>query len=38
MVPLPEGVDFKEVKATFRNGVLEISLPSRAFYFRRIRE
>jgi len=27
MVPLPEGVDFKEVKATFRNGVLEISVP-----------
>ncbi|HKC54567.1 MAG TPA: Hsp20/alpha crystallin family protein [Vicinamibacterales bacterium] len=27
VVPLPEGVDFKEVRATFRNGVLEISVP-----------
>lgn len=26
-VPLPEGVDFKEVKATFKNGVLEITVP-----------
>jgi HSP20 family protein len=27
VVPLPEGVDFKEVRAMFRNGVLEISVP-----------
>jgi HSP20 family protein len=27
MVPIPEGVDYKEVKATFRNGVLEITVP-----------
>jgi len=27
VVPLPDGVNFKEVKATFRNGVLEISVP-----------
>ena len=27
VVPLPEAVDFKEVRAMFRNGVLEISLP-----------
>ena len=27
VVPLPDGVDFKEVTATFRNGVLEISVP-----------
>ena len=27
VVPLPDGVDFKKVKATFRNGVLEISVP-----------
>ena len=27
LVPLPEGVDYKEVKATFKNGVLEITVP-----------
>jgi HSP20 family protein len=27
MVPMPEGVNHKEVKATFRNGVLEITVP-----------
>jgi HSP20 family protein len=27
VVPLPEGVSYKEVKATFRNGVLEITVP-----------
>jgi HSP20 family protein len=27
VVPLPEGVDFKAVRAMFRNGVLEISVP-----------
>ena len=27
LVPLPEGVDFKEVKATCTNGVLEITVP-----------
>ena len=27
LVPLPDGVDFKEVKATFKNGVLEITVP-----------
>jgi HSP20 family protein len=27
MVPMPEGVNYKEVKATFRNGVLEITVP-----------
>lgn len=27
VVPLPDGVDFKEVKATFANGVLEITVP-----------
>ena len=26
-VPLPDGVNFKEVKATFKNGVLEITVP-----------
>ena len=29
-VPLPEGVNAKEVKATFRNGVLEVTTPVRA--------
>ena len=29
-VPLPEGVNAKEVKATFRNGVLEVTVPVRA--------
>ena len=29
-VPLPEGVNAKEVKATFKNGVLEITVPVRA--------
>jgi len=29
-VPLPEGVNAKEVKATFRNGVLEVAVPVRA--------
>ncbi len=27
VVPLPEAVDFKQVRAMFRNGVLEISVP-----------
>ena len=27
LVPLPEGVDYKEVKAAFKNGVLEITVP-----------
>jgi HSP20 family protein len=27
VVPLPEGVNYKEVKATFRNGVLEVTVP-----------
>jgi len=27
VVPLPAGADIKEVRATFRNGVLEISVP-----------
>ena len=27
LVPMPEGVDFKEVKAAFNNGVLEITVP-----------
>ena len=27
LVPLPEGVNHKEVKATFKNGVLEIAVP-----------
>ncbi len=27
LVPMPEGVDYKEVKATFSNGVLEITVP-----------
>jgi len=27
VVSLPEGVDHREVKATFRNGVLEITVP-----------
>jgi HSP20 family protein len=27
VVPLPDGVNFMEVKATFSNGVLEISVP-----------
>ena len=27
LVPLPEGVNFKEVTATFRNGVLEVVVP-----------
>ena len=26
-VPLPEGVNYKEVKATFKNGVLEVAVP-----------
>lgn len=29
-VPLPEGVNAKEVKATFKNGVLEVTAPVRA--------
>jgi HSP20 family protein len=29
-VPLPEGVDPREVKATFTNGVLEVTVPVRA--------
>ena len=29
-VPLPEGVNAKEVKATFRHGVLEVTVPVRA--------
>jgi HSP20 family protein len=27
VVPLPEGVNCKEVKATFKNGVLEVTVP-----------
>ena len=27
VVPLPEGVNYKEVKATFKNGVLEVAVP-----------
>jgi HSP20 family protein len=27
IVPLPEGVNYKEVKATFKDGVLEITVP-----------
>ena len=27
VVPLPDGVNVKEVKATFKNGVLEVSVP-----------
>ena len=27
VVPMPEGLDYKEVKATFKNGVLEITVP-----------
>lgn len=27
VVPVPEGVDYKEVKATFTNGVLEVMVP-----------
>jgi len=27
-LPLPEGVDFEEATATFRNGVLEITMPA----------
>jgi HSP20 family protein len=27
VVPLPEGVNSKEVKATFKNGVLEVTVP-----------
>ena len=27
LVPLPEGVNYKEVKATFKNGVLEVTVP-----------
>jgi HSP20 family protein len=27
LVPLPEGVNYKEVKATFTNGVLEVAVP-----------
>jgi HSP20 family protein len=27
VVPLPAGVNYKEVKATFRNGVLEVTVP-----------
>ena len=27
VVPLPEGVNYKEVKATFKNGVLEVTVP-----------
>ena len=27
LVPLPEGVNYKEVKATFKDGVLEITVP-----------
>src|SRR4029078_4059032 len=27
VVPLPEGVDYKEVKATFKDGVLEVTVP-----------
>jgi len=30
-VPLPEGVNAKEVKATFKNGVLEVTTPVRAY-------
>ena len=30
-VPLPEGVNAKDVKATFGNGVLEFTVPVRAF-------
>jgi HSP20 family molecular chaperone IbpA len=26
-VPLPEGVNYKEVKATFKDGVLEVTVP-----------
>jgi HSP20 family protein len=29
-VPLPEGVNPKEVKATFKDGVLEVTVPTRA--------
>ena len=29
-VPLPEGVNAKEVEATFRHGVLEVTVPVRA--------
>lgn len=29
-VPLPEGVNAKDVKATFKNGVLEVTVPVRA--------
>jgi HSP20 family molecular chaperone IbpA len=29
-VPLPEGVNAKDVKATFRNGVLEVVVPVHA--------
>ena len=29
-VPLPEGVNAKDVKATFRHGVLEVTVPMRA--------
>jgi HSP20 family protein len=27
VVPLPEGVNYKEVKATFKDGVLEVTVP-----------
>ena len=27
VVPLPEGVNYKEVRATFKNGVLEVTVP-----------
>jgi HSP20 family protein len=27
VVPLPEGVNYKEVKATFKNGVLDVRVP-----------
>jgi HSP20 family protein len=27
VVPMPDGVDYKEVKATFKNGVLEVTVP-----------
>jgi HSP20 family protein len=27
VVPLPDGVNYKEVKATFKNGVLEVTVP-----------
>jgi len=27
LVPLPEGVNYKEVSATFKNGVLEVTVP-----------